>query len=131
MCTLACVFAFIAQPHNKRTLSHYYRACTYVFMHCNQGSSVAPGQNFKHIACAKAVYLKKKKHPRGKHHVQQCTHNARMNKSRDTEVDKPIDGQIDNERRRGNKSELFSSNKNSKPSIDLSTHFLMVTIIPI
>lgn len=74
MCTLVCVFTLIKWPHDKMTLSHRYGARTYVFLHSKQGSSVAPGQNFKYTACAKHVCIKK--HPKVKQHAQQSTHNA-------------------------------------------------------
>lgn len=62
MCTLAGVFGLIKQPHEKEESSCYHCVCvwTFVFLQCKQGSSVAPGQNFKYTGhtCAKNVYLK-------------------------------------------------------------------------
>lgn len=48
----------------------------YLFLRCEQGSSVASGQNFKNITCAKNVDMKKQ--PTGARHAQQSARNAHM-----------------------------------------------------
>lgn len=128
MCTLACVFGLIEQLHGKKTLCCHYCACAYVFLQRRQGSSVAPGQNFKYTACAKNVYVKNT--PRANnmlskaHVMHACTQGVKKR-----QTNRQHDGQIDKERRWTNGG-CFQQ-KLSKPSIDLFTHRLMVTIIPI
>lgn len=101
--------------------------CTYVFLQYKQGSSVAPERYFKYTACAKNVYMKT---PEGKLNAQQSTHNASCTQGvKKRQAKGQSDGKI--KRRYKEQKEAVFHWKHSKPSRDLFTHRLMVTIIPI
>lgn len=109
----------------NRSSSHHSCVCTYSLLQCEWGSSVAPGQNFKYITCAKNVDMKNTLR------VNNMLSKARIMHMCTPGVNKEeIDGWTEIKEGELQKEAVFTDCI-STSSRDLSTRPLMATIKPI